>query len=150
MPSNRLEWLNRVKAVEREHTATRYATDYLLNTVQQNPAILSRNLRVRDVAEASERLEGTYLIRLFAEFETSLRTFWIVSRKTEPPSRTRDLLDGIGSRRKIPHDAIAHAHQVREVRNNLIHKRDDPVDPISIQLARSYLCSFLSFLPLEW
>ena len=72
MPFNKFEWMKRVKAVEREHTASRFATDYLLNAIQQDPTTLDGNLRVRDVNESAERLEGTYTIRLFAEFETSL------------------------------------------------------------------------------
>ena len=150
MSSNKFEWLTRVKAVEREHVAVRYATDYLVNAVHHDPTILDRDLRVRDVKEAVEQLEGTYVIRLFAEFETSLRTFWIVSRGNDPPSRTRDLLDGIGARRKVPHDTIENAHAVREYRNALVHEREDTVQPLPIAVARSYLCVFLNFLPLEW
>lgn len=150
MPSNKFEWLNRVKAVEREHAAVRYATDFLLNAVHDDPTILDRILRVRDVEESIEHLEGTYVIRLFAEFETSLRTYWVVSRGTEPPSRTRDLLDGIGAKRRVPHDTIQNAHAVREFRNTLVHERDDVDDPLSIAEARRYLCIFLNFLPLEW
>lgn len=150
MLSNKFEWLNRVKAVEREHAAVRCAMDYLLNAAHQDPTILARILRVRDIEEAFEKLEGTYVVRLFAEFETSLRTFWLASRGTDPPSRTRDLLDGAGARRRIPHDDIQNAHCVREYRNSLVHERDDAIDPIPISQARRYLCVFLSFLPLEW
>lgn len=150
MPSNTLQWMNRVKAVEREHTATRFAIDYLLNAVQQDSTALKGNLRVRDVNESASRLEGTYTIRLFAEFETSLRTFWVASRGKDPPSRTRDLLDGVAARRRIPLDRIQNAHAVREYRNALVHERDEAVDPIPIDQARSNLCVFLSFLPMEW
>jgi len=149
MPSNN-EWMNRVKAVEREHTAMRFASEYLLNAVQQDPTALKGNLRVRDVNESVERLEGTYTIRLFAEFETSLRTYWLASRITDPPSRTRDLLDGVAARCRIPHDHIQNAHAVREYRNVLVHERDEDVDPIPIALSRRHLCMFLSFLPIEW
>ena len=47
----------------------------------------------------SVRLEGTYVIRLFAEFETGLRLYWATIRQTEPP--TQHLLDGIAARRAI-------------------------------------------------
>jgi hypothetical protein len=150
MPSNKFEWLNRVKAVEREHAAVRCAAEFLLTAVRQDSAILARSLRVRDVEEAVEKLEGTYVVRLFAEFETSLRTFWVASRGTDPPSRTRDLLDGTGAKPRIPHDDIQNAHSVREFRNSLVHERDDPVVRIPIAVARRYLCVYLNFLPLEW
>jgi len=105
---------------------------------------------VRDIDESAERLEGTYTVRLFAEFETSLRTFWIASRDKDPPSRTRDLLDSVGTRRRIPNDRIQDAHAVREYRNALVHERDEDFDPIPIAQARRHLCFFLSFLPIEW
>lgn len=77
MPPEQLtrEWQSRFKAVEREYLSARNATDYLLTTSQQNPGVLAGDLKFRDVMHMSERLEGTYLIRLFAEFETALRLF---------------------------------------------------------------------------
>lgn len=150
MPSSKFDWLNRVKAVEREHMAVRYAADFLLNTARDEPTILNRILRVRDVEESISHLEGTYIIRLFAEFETCLRSYWVVSRGNEPPSRTRDLLDGTGSKRKIPHDVIRNAHAVREFRNSLVHERDEVMDPLPIADGRRSLCIFLNFLPPQW
>lgn len=150
MQSTRFEWLKRVKAVEREHSAVRWAIDFLLNAVRNDPTVSDRVVRVRDVERSVEKLEGTYLIRLFAEFETSLRRFWFASRGTDPPARTRDLLDGVGAKRKVPHDAIQNAHTVREFRNALVHERDDEIDPLPIAVARSHLCVYLNFLPLEW
>jgi hypothetical protein len=155
MLSNKFECLTRIKAVEREYVAARYATDFLLKAAYQDPTILNRkprirDIRVRDIEESSGRLEGTYVIRLFAEFETILRAFWTASRGVDPPSRTRDLLDGIGAKRKVPHDTIHHAHEIRDFRNTLVHERDDAIEPVPIALARNYLCVFVNFLPLEW
>ena len=59
MPSNRFELLSRVKTVEREHTAVRFSTDYLLNVARHDPTVLYPNLRVRDLEESIERVEGT-------------------------------------------------------------------------------------------
>lgn len=150
MPSSKFEWLARVKSVEREHKATRFATDYLLTVVQNDPSSLGSDLRTRDFYKARERLEGTYTIRLFAEFETCLRIFWDATRTGRPPSRTRDLLEGVGARRRIPDDQINNAHAVREYRNSLVHEREADVEPITIGETRSRLCHFLSFLPIEW
>jgi hypothetical protein len=150
MPSNKFEWIRRIKAVEREHTATRFATDRLIDIAHNNPTALRDDLRVHDLKNASDQLEGTYIIRLFAEFETSLRLFWFSSRKRDPPSRTRDLLDGVGAGRKIPHKQIQNAHVVREYRNALVHEREKDMESISIEQSRSHLCYYLNFLPLEW
>ena len=97
---------------------------------------------------AAKRLEGTYIIRLFAEFETGLRLFWMTIKPTEPS--TRALLDGIAARRGIPTDPLASAHTVRVYRNTLVHERDEEVAPISIGGARSHLCRFFAFLPESW
>lgn len=75
MPAKRFESLQSIKDVEREYAATRLATDELLAAAALDPKILKRDIRLRDVSHASERLEGTYLIRLFAEFETALRVY---------------------------------------------------------------------------
>jgi hypothetical protein len=152
MPHELFEWQERIKAVEREYAATRLATDRLLAAVERDPTLLTRQpaVRVRDIRFASERLDGTYVIRLFAEFETALRLFWQASRGGDPPNRTRDLLDGIAAARRIPHDQLANAHVAREYRNALIHERENLPAPLTVGETRSRLCHFLSFLPADW
>ena len=65
---------------------------------RRDPTIFGSDLKLHDIVNASGRLEGTYIIRLFAEFETGLRLFWATIRETEPP--TQHLLDGIAARRE--------------------------------------------------
>ena len=69
MPFNR-EWQSRIKAVEREYVAMRHAADRFRQAAIDDPIILRGNLRHREIVVASANLEGTYIIRLFAEFET--------------------------------------------------------------------------------
>jgi hypothetical protein len=71
-------------------------------------------------------------------------------KKTDPPSRTRDLLDGVAAARRIPDPEREAAHDVREYRNTLVHERDEPTDSIPIADARSALCTFFAYLPREW
>jgi hypothetical protein len=148
MPPERSVWIGRIKSIERDYSATRLALDRLLAEARRDPAILARNLKVRDIARASGRLEGTYLIRLFAEFETGLRLYWATIRDTEPPAQ--HLLDGIATRRDIPPGRLADAHAVREYRNSLVHERDEGIAPMSIAEARGSLCRFFAFLPPTW
>jgi len=142
--------MSRIKAVEREYLASRFAADRLLDQVREDPTTLARELQIRDLQDASDRLEGTYIIRLFAEFETSLRAFWSASRKKPPPSRTRDLMDGVAAKRRVPNDWIADAHAVRDYRNLLVHEGEEEPTPIPIDNARGNLCRFLSLLPIDW
>ncbi len=150
MAHDRFDWLRRIKAVEREHAAARLAIDRLLSQAREDPAHLRGDVTLRDLATASGRLDGTYVIRLFAEFETGLRLFWLSARRTEPPSRARDLLDGVAATRRIPHGQLEDTHAVREYRNSLLHERDEEAEPIPIAVARGNLCRYFSFLPLSW
>lgn len=67
---NKYEWQSRIKAVEREYQAMRQAADRFREAAQDDPTILRDDIRHREIVAASAHLEGTYLIRLFAEFET--------------------------------------------------------------------------------
>jgi len=150
MQQQQYERLQRIKAVEREFSVVQLSIERLLLQSEQDPRQLPPTWRLRDVRMTSEKLEGTYVIRLFAEFETTLRSCWTTTRGTEPPGRARDLLDGTAANRKIPFDTLSEAHSVREFRNHLVHERDEPGTIISIQAARRRICRYLSFLPATW
>lgn len=139
---------SQVKGVEREYRAVRLATDQLLEIASLDPTQLVQNIDVRDVRNASERLESTYLIRLFAEFETALRTYWELSRDTHPPAR--DLIESIGRGRNVPSDWLAATHAVREYRNSLVHEGNEEVIKLTLANTRQHLCRFLSRLPENW
>lgn len=144
----RHEWLARIKAVEREYIAVRQALDRFREAVRNDPTILRGDLRPREIVPASENAEGTYVIRIFAQFETGLRQYWLTFRDTHP--KTEDLLDGVAARDRIPHDNLENAHAVREYRNTLVHEREDAEDLIAIADVRAHLCRYFAFLPPEW
>ena len=147
MPRNH-EWQSRIKKVEREYMAMRQAADRFRRATHDDPTILQGNLQHGEIVEASRKLEGTYLIRLFAEFETGARQYWHGIRETQP--KTFDLLDGLAARRGIPVTQTANAQSVRDYRNALVHEREDTLETLPIAVARGYLCHFFSFLPLQW
>src|SRR5690349_8008355 len=96
MSRNRDDWLTQIKAVERDFSAARFAIDRLLESARLDKTILRHVIDIRDLTQASSRLEGTFFIRLFAVFESGLRDFWRVQRPGRTP-RTEHLLDGIAS-----------------------------------------------------
>jgi hypothetical protein len=147
MPHNH-EWQSRIKAVEREYLAMRQAADRFRRAAHDDPTILREDLRHREIVAASTNLEGTYVIRLFAEFETGARQCWVATWGTHP--RTADLLDGLAARCGIPDTERDNAHSVREYRNGLVHEREDDPEVIPIGRARHDLCFFFSFLPRQW
>lgn len=147
MPHN-YEWQSRIKSVEREYVAMRHAADRFRQAALADPTILDENLRRGEIVVASENLEGTYIVRLFTEFETGVRQYWVVNWDTHP--KTADLLDGLAARRGVPETQRTNAHLVRDYRNALVHEREEEAKPIPIAVARGYLCHFFSFLPPHW
>ena len=132
----------RIKSIERDHLSTRLALDRLLDEARRDPTILTGDLKPQDIVNASGRLEGTYLIRLFAEFETGLRLFWATIRDTEPP--TQHLLDGIAARRGSQPIAS------RACSAELPGARAGREWPRSRSRRPGDLCRFFAFLPPTW
>lgn len=149
MPTHdRWTWLERIKAVEREYLATRQAVDGFLAGLKAGTATMPPNTRLRDADTMSDNLEGTYLIRLFAAFESGLRSYWATVKDTAP--RTTDLIDGIAARRSIPDDTRDSVHAVREYRNSLVHESDETTESVPLAKSRGRLCTFFARLPDEW
>lgn len=145
---HRDEWQSRIKKVEREYVAMRQAADRFQETALNDPTVLRENLRHGEIVVASKNLEATYVVRLFAEFETGARQYWDAIWDTNP--RTMDLLDGLTVRRGIPDKQREHAHLVRDYRNSMVHEREEEIEVIPRADARGYLCRFFGFLPLRW
>jgi hypothetical protein len=141
-------WIERIKAVEREYIAARKAVDDFLVSMNRGTAAPPPGTKVRDVHAMSENLEGTYLIRLFAAFESGLRSYWATIRKTKPA--VRHLIDTIATVRGVPDDLKDEVHEVREYRNRLVHESDDEAVPVAIDVARSRLCTYFARLPDKW
>jgi hypothetical protein len=147
MPLNH-QWQSRIKAVEREHVAMRQAAHRFSQAARDDPSVLQGDLRQAEIVLALENLEGTYVIRLFAEFETGAREYWGVRWSTDP--KTVDLLNALAARCRIPAAQRQNAHKVRDYRNAPVHEREDEPDVVPIDKARSYLCHFFSYLPPRW
>ncbi len=153
MPSLRSEWHDRVKAVENEFRLVRVGVERLRDAVAHDPTVLSDGLRQATLSDAASNLEGTYLVRLFAEFESALRS----SDRARHNDPTRDtkastLIDQIGGRRgrDIPPRIRQGAHAVREARNRWAHEGGAAPEEMSLAAARARLQSFLSELPDQW
>lgn len=147
MPLNH-EWQSRIKAVEREYVAMRQAADRFRQAALDDPTVLQANLKHGEIVLAAKNLEATYIIRLFAEFESGARQYWGANWDTYP--KTVDLLDGLAARCGIPDAQRNDAHRAREYRNSLIHEREDKPEEMPLALVRSYVCRFFSFLPPKW
>ena len=72
MPHNRFEWIDRLKFVEREHRVVATAIARLRLAILEGLVRTPDGTTPRDLVAAGENLETTYLVRLWAEFETAL------------------------------------------------------------------------------
>lgn len=149
MPGEAFEWMGRIKAVEREYRAIRFGTDRLLVAVNDDPSILDSQVGRPDIGTASAHLEGTYMVRVFSEFETALQHFTRAFH-IRRPGTTQALVNRVRDRGHVPQPDTAAVHMVREYRNVLVHDRTEPVVPVTIREATSSLCTFLSRVQRIW
>jgi hypothetical protein len=76
MPYSRLEWWRYINEVGREYEASRVAVARLAGQLLADPNLLNHEPTARQgLPQASRNLEGTYLIRVFAAFESALRSY---------------------------------------------------------------------------
>ncbi len=145
------ERIERIRAVEREYQVAQAAVSLLRAQLDADPSALNtQGLRYRDFAQLNQNLDATYLLRLFAEFETGLRQAWQngFGRTTHP--RVVELVASLAAQCVVPADCQERVHEVRRYRNSLVHEEDSDVAVIPLAQARGHLCRFFSFLPSDW
>lgn len=154
MPHDRFAWIDRLKFVEREHRLVAAAIDQLHRAVLDGRVHPPDGTTRRDLVAAAESLEATYLVRLWAEFETALLSYYRFLRG-EPRARINatdlvDTLAGVRRGRAIADTVRVEVHEVREYRNSLVHERINPAPSVHIVEARRRLNTFLGKLPEQW
>lgn len=122
--------------------------------VQSANVALPKGTQPHHLAAAVDELEGTYLIRLWAVFETAWKSYWRhVTGRPDGKIRAFDLIQwaqGVEEGRKVDAAVTPLVHAVREYRNFLVHNRDTPAAPVPIRQARTRLSTHLSKLPDQW
>jgi hypothetical protein len=140
---------NRIRDAEGEFRVATIAVAALKDQLYRNPSALQQaGLSPSNIADCFGNLEATYIVRIFAEFEAALRTYWRQVRgpSYRPRIHVRDLIDKVAGRHNASITWLDHAHKVRECRNKLVHEQ--PVGPVlTLAECRSHLCRFLSLLP---
>ena len=149
MPDEAFKWMSRIRAVERGYEAIRFGTDRLMRAANDDLSILAGPVTRPDIIRASERLEGTYIIRVFSEFETALHHF-ILAFHIRRPRAAEALVNRVRVRGTIPRIFTDPVHWGREYRNVLVHERSRPVAPVTIREAMHALWRFLSRVQRIW
>ena len=144
----------RLRAVHAELGAARFSVDLTQRVVRRDPSVLfSTEPRVRPVhlRSCAANLGLTYIVRLFAEFETVVCDYLSVVRPRRRPRRTgmEVLLNRIAAMRIIPPHIVQGVHDVREYRNELLHFRLR-VRPMTFEQCMARLNRFLRYLPPHW
>jgi hypothetical protein len=154
MPHDRFEWIDRLKFVEREHRVVATAIAQLRRAILDGWIRTPVGTTPRDLEAAGERLETTYLVRLWAEFETALLSHYRFL-KSDPEGQIRvidlvNCLGGVRHGRAIAESVLDAVHEVREYRNSLVHERIDPAAPVGLVEARRRMNTFPGKLPERW
>jgi hypothetical protein len=152
--AERQAFIDRVKGAEREYYVVAAAIAYDGPVALAGDTKLPAKTSPHDVVAAADQVESTYLIRMWAEFETALRSYRY--RATADPDdriSTRSLIDwtaGVRQGQANSADVRDDVHEVREYRNFLVHERDDqaPPVPVAIEVARQRLNTLLHCLPI--
>lgn len=146
---NRHEAMRSLNLIVAEHDAARRAVALLLSRATIEPAILPPGgPNLGDLRACLRNLERTYLVRLFAFFEETLRAIWKESfrRRTAPTAAV--LLNRCAARRRIDQAVVASVHGVREYRNSVIHGAS--AAPVGLAESKRRLCKFLAWMPEQW
>lgn len=145
------DWLS---AVRKEWAAASLSVVAMSHASQADPAVLARSadeIRPADLRDCLDHLEITYLLRLYAEFEGVLRSYWAAARPAPRRGRTQmqTLIERVAALRNVPADSVDEVHAVRELRNEIVHHRLLSA-ALSIEECKSRLGRFLAWLPLNW
>jgi hypothetical protein len=165
MPYHRTEWWRYVNEVVMEYEASRVAVARLTDQVRANANVLADEPKARSgLSAASQNLERTYLVRVFAAFESALRSYerwWHPERIGVTPGDASQMIDEIGARnaddvprrrkRAIGTQIRERVHEVRRSRNFWAHDDEDAIDvPMPLVRAKMCLLEYLDKMPLEW
>lgn len=141
-------FFEQIKGAEAEHRVAQVAVASYQAAGGSRPAVLVRDgVEPEQIARCRVRLEGTYVVRVFAEFEAALRDAWARVRTTRPDMKP--LIDSVAGRWSIPTDVTDHVHAVRDLRNDLVHSAG-PAVGLTLAECRSRLCTFLGYIPFHF
>lgn len=149
---NRQDFILRIRGAEEECKVALLSVARLSVQTRRDPGPLAKaNLSHRNVRDCLDNLEATFIVRIFAEFESALRHYWKhTSRKRAlPRTHIHDLIDKTASHCHIDTGVLARTHDVRECRNRLVHEQ--PAGPaLTLGECRSFLGRFLGYTPFDW
>jgi hypothetical protein len=136
-----------------EYQAAGFALRQTLRGYKDAPLVQEQGHReqvtLHHLENCALNIQITYLVRLFAEFEAILRDYWLNGRGRTTTPRMADLMSSITAYCFMNQDDVQNAHEVREYRNDVVHRHEQ--DPrFDFQACRSRLACFIRWLPQKW
>ena len=145
----------RIVAVAEEYQAAWTAAGTLGESLKADPNFgEAHGWRKKAGEDFIDNLEGTYIVRIYAEFEAGLHDYWktYLGRDTHP--KMVQLLNEAIPNQRFPQDWIDNADEVREYRNFLVHDMEEepPADLVTftVKEAKTHLCAYFSCLDPNW
>ena len=163
--------INRLRSIRDDFEAARASVKYISAAWPQlHGEIAVRGLELKQFRHALLRMEETYMVRLFSEYEGMLREYLSAARPGRPLRRTPaevlinsvalrlhinddirdsadDIRDSADDIRDSADDIRDSAHDVRHYRNALVHSAGAGAATVNFQDAVSALSHFLVHLP---
>src|SRR5437588_7976763 len=147
------EAFGRLASVREELQASTFAVGYVIRSAARDPTILDtgrQRVKLSQLRRCANHLSLTYVVRLFAEFETILRDYLAAARQgVRRRTSMETLMDRIAAIRTIPPNVRLAAHEVRQYRNAVLHHRAI-FDAVTFDQCKTKLSHFLSYLPPKW
>jgi hypothetical protein len=143
---------NMLRRVHDELNSGHFAIAHVLatwHTPRVHSAVVQTGHTHAQLLRCYANLEMTFILRLFTQFEATLRDYWLVGmgRTTEPGMF--DLMEGIAASRSINRADLALAHGVRDFRNHLTHEIER-TPRLDFSTCACRLGRYLRWLPLDW
>jgi len=141
--------IQRLTAVRDEFRVARAAVTFAERTWPQSGGEPEfHGARMEHVRLTVRNLQGTYVIRLFAEFEELLRYYLEYRHPQRRLPRTAEaLINRVALLEHLPDAAREGAHEVRQYRNSLVHVGAVTAPLLDFDRALSSLNRYLAPLP---
>ena len=154
MPYLLSEWRAHIQEVLGEYKAASFSVSRLIGQVAADASAIANEAAVREhLTRAHANLEGTYIVRKFAAFEATLRSYdRHIFNDPERETKSSVMIDQLGSKSRIRVRTQIRegVHRVRRIRNYWARDTDDDPRPMPIDRVRGLLQSYLDRFPNSW
>ncbi|SRR5260370_192430 len=149
MAKGAVGWIMRLRDVEREHEAARMTVRHFLQSLHDGKVRLEPHLKRVHISGLSTRLEGTYVIRIFSEFELSLKLFLKEKHETVPMNM-RPRINKVANIVGFKGSSVDDAHRARRYRNKVVHHLEEETHALTLRKVTSFLCTYLDRMQKDW